>query len=182
MLANVVLVDAICKSKHKQTKETNIDANLCAFFSKKLLRPLKELETTIEAYMICEGTESPLKFHDDYGIREYIELKAFIKKAFISLNEKISIAHETSTLAASVSHDIASPLAVMEMTMQIHTIGETGLTLLENIQTNGHRYLITNAADEASVQERAMLHGIWLIPKNHIHEIPLKFNTFLSAI
>ncbi|MEO8400518.1 MAG: HAMP domain-containing sensor histidine kinase [Gammaproteobacteria bacterium] len=91
---------------------------LSSYFSKKLLRPLKELEDTIETYSLHEGfIDSKLNFHDDYGIREYVELKAFIKKALLSLSEKFTVEREISILAASVSHDIASPLAVMEMTI-----------------------------------------------------------------
>ncbi len=93
---------------------------LSSYFSKRLLKPLKELEAAIETYSSHGKFESKLNSHDDYGIREYVELKAFIKKALLSLNEKLTIERETSALAAGVSHDIASPLAVMDMTLYAH--------------------------------------------------------------
>ncbi len=93
---------------------------LSSYFSKRLLKPLKELEAAIETYSSHGKFESKLNSHDDYGIREYVELKAFIKKALLSLNEKLTIERETSVLAAGVSHDIASPLAVMDMTLHAH--------------------------------------------------------------
>ncbi len=104
--------------------------------SKKLLKPLKELEAVIESYS-QEKIEPKLNSHNDYGIREYVELKAFIKKALLSLNEKLIIERESSTLAASISHDVASPLAVMDMILKAnitHLPLKAGAILKESIQ------------------------------------------------
>lgn len=94
---------------------------LSSYFSKKLLKPLKELEATIESYSTPGGSQFKLNSHDDYGIREYVELKTFINQALISMNEKLTIERETSALAASVAHDITSPLAVMEIILHAYS-------------------------------------------------------------
>lgn len=109
---------------------------LSAHFSKKLLKPLKELEAVIEIYS-QEKIESTLSSHKDYGIREYIELKVFIKKALFSLNKKLVVERETSTLAASISHDMASPLAVMDMILNANITylpSHAGSILKDSIQ------------------------------------------------
>lgn len=97
-----------------------ISVILSSFFSKKILAPLKELEKTIEFYSTHPEHVTKLDFHDDYGIEEYIELKAFIKKGLFSLSQKLTIERETSCLAARISHDIASPLSVMNIVLQTY--------------------------------------------------------------
>jgi signal transduction histidine kinase len=93
---------------------------LSVYFSKKLLKPLKELEAIIKDYSFQGKFEPLLEWHEDYGIREYIDLKKFIKKALLSLYEQHTIERQIVALAASVAHDIASPLALMEMTVHLH--------------------------------------------------------------
>jgi len=94
---------------------------ISSYFSRRLLKPLKELEAAIEEYSSQGKSQLELSSHDDYGILEYIELKAFIKKALFSMNEKLTIERETSSLAANLAHDIASPLAVMEIILHTYS-------------------------------------------------------------
>ncbi len=82
--------------------------------------PLKRLEETIESYSSGGKPEALLESHEDYGIREYVDLKAFIKKAFLSLNEKLNVQSEIAMVAAGVAHDMASPLAVMAIILDKH--------------------------------------------------------------
>lgn len=109
-------------------------AILSASFSKRLLKPLNELELAIDTYSLNEECGPILESHNDYGIREYIQLKDFIKKALISLSEKYRTDKEIAALAASVMHDIASPLAVMNIILNSegHKLSDKTKVLLED--------------------------------------------------
>jgi signal transduction histidine kinase len=90
---------------------------ISAFFSKKLLTPLKSLEDAINSFLKNEQTNMPYLEKNDYGISEYVELKKFLKSSFSILNEKIIAEKQLSNLSARVAHDIRSPLGVMEITL-----------------------------------------------------------------
>jgi signal transduction histidine kinase len=145
---------------------------LSSYFSKKLLKPLKELEAVIEGYSFKGKFEPILKFHEDYGIREYIDLKEFIKKALLSLHEQFTIERQTSTLAASVAHDIASPLAFMEMIVQVHNeelpldLKNKLRTAIQNIRNVAYnlleKYRNPTGSITASSDSRLMLCDVFL--------------------
>lgn len=90
---------------------------LSVYFTKIMLAPLKNIEDIIKNFTNNHEIINSNFMYYDYGIFEYGELYKFLTNSLVLWNEKISAEIKLSSLAASVAHDIRSPLAAIEMTI-----------------------------------------------------------------